>query len=102
MTEETQLRVSALEGILVEKGYVDPAALDLLIETYETKVGPHNGARVVAKAWVDPDYRHWLLTGRGAAIASLGYTGRGGEIILAGEDTPTGHHQVVFTPWLSY
>src|SRR5216684_444579 len=101
---DTELRVRALETLLTEKGYVDPAALDLLIETYETKVGPHNGARVVAKAWVDPDYRHWLLTGRGAAIASLGYTGRGGEIILAVENTPSVHNMVVCTlcscyPW---
>lgn len=101
---ETQLRVRALESILVEKGYVDPAALDLLVETYETKVGPHNGARVVAKAWVDPDYLRWLLTGRGAAIASLGYTGRGGETILAVENTPHVHNMVVCTlcscyPW---
>jgi nitrile hydratase len=104
MTEETQLRVSALESILVEKGYVDPAALDVLIETYETKVGPHNGARVVAKAWVDPDYRRWLSTESTAAIASLGYTGRGGETILAVENTPGLHNMVVCTlcscyPW---
>lgn len=101
---ETQLRVRALESILVEKGYVDPAALDLLIETYETKVGPHNGARVVAKAWVDPEYRRWLLTESGAAIASLGYTGRQGENILAVENTPRLHNMVVCTlcscyPW---
>jgi nitrile hydratase subunit alpha len=104
MTEESQVRVSALESILVEKGYVDPAALDLLIETYETKVGPHNGARVVAKAWVDPDYRRWLFTESTAAIASLGYTGRGGETILAVENTPPLHNMVVCTlcscyPW---
>jgi nitrile hydratase len=101
---ETQLRVRALEGILVEKGYVDPAALDLLIENYEAKVGPHNGARVVAKAWVDPEYRRWLLTESRAAIASLGYTGRHGENILAVENTPRLHNMVVCTlcscyPW---
>jgi nitrile hydratase len=101
---ETRLRVRALESILVEKGYVDPAALDLLIETYEMKVGPHNGARVVAKAWVDPDYGRWLLTEGTAAIASLGYTGRGGETILAVENTPYLHNMVVCTlcscyPW---
>ena len=65
---ETQLRVRALESILVEKGYVDPAALDVLIEAHETQIGPHNGARVVAKAWVDPGFRQWLLTDSGAAI----------------------------------
>ena len=73
------VRVRALESLLVEKGYIDPAALDTLIETYETKVGPHNGARVVAKAWVEPDFRQWLLADATAAIASLGYTGRQGE-----------------------
>ena len=67
---ETQIRVRALESILVEKGYVDPAALDALVETYETKVGPHNGARVVAKAWADPEYRAWLFSDSGAAIES--------------------------------
>ena len=101
---ETQLKVRALESVLVEKGYVDPAALDLLIETYETKVGPHNGARVVAKAWVDPDYRRWLLADSGAAIASLGYRGRQGENILAVENTLRLHNMVVCTlcscyPW---
>ncbi|HET7032611.1 MAG TPA: nitrile hydratase subunit alpha, partial [Casimicrobiaceae bacterium] len=65
------VRVRALESLLVEKGYVEPAALDLLIETYETKIGPHNGARVVAKAWMDPAYRDWLLADATAAIASL-------------------------------
>ena len=100
----TQLRVRALESLLVDKGYVDPAALDALIETYETKVGPHNGARVVAKAWVDPAYRRWLLADSGDAIASLGYTGRQGENILAVENTPDVHNLVVCTlcscyPW---
>jgi nitrile hydratase subunit alpha len=101
---ETQLRVRALESVLIDKGYVDPAALDLLIETYETKIGPHHGARVVAKAWVDPDYRHWLFADGGAAIASLGYTGRQGENILAVKNTPRLHNMVVCTlcscyPW---
>jgi nitrile hydratase len=94
---ETQLRVRALETILVEKGYVDPAALDVLIETYETKVGPHNGARVVAKAWTDPDFRQWLLTDSSAAIASLGYTGRQGETMVALENTSSAHNLVVCT-----
>src|SRR4029078_10154142 len=72
---ETQRRVRALETILTEKGYVDPAALHVLVATYETKVGPHNGARVVAKAWVDPEFRAWLFADGGAAITSLGYVG---------------------------
>jgi nitrile hydratase len=101
---ETQRRVRALETILVEKGYVDPAALDELVETYETKVGPHNGARVVAKAWADPEYRAWLFSDSGAAIASLGYVGRQGENIVALENTPDVHNMVVCTlcscyPW---
>jgi nitrile hydratase len=101
---EMELRVHALESLLVEKGYVDPAALDVLIETYETKVGPHNGARVVAKAWNDPEYKKWLLEDATAAIASLGYTGRQGEHIVALENTPTVQNMVVCTlcscyPW---
>lgn len=101
---ESQVRVRALESVLVEKGYVEPAALDLLIETYETRVGPHNGARVVAKAWTDPDYRQWLLSHGGAAIASLGYAGRQGENLVALENTPQVHNLVVCTlcscyPW---
>src|SRR5512132_49265 len=71
---EMALRVRALESLLVEKGYVDPAAIDRVIETYETQVGPRNGARVVAKAWSDPGFRRWLLEDASAAIASLGYT----------------------------
>jgi nitrile hydratase len=94
---ETQLRVRALESILVEKGYVDPAALDVLIETYETKIGPHNGAQVVAKAWVSPEYRDWLLRDGTAAVASLGFTGRQGENIRAVENTPQLHNMVVCT-----
>jgi nitrile hydratase subunit alpha len=101
---ETQRRVRALETVLTEKGYVDPAALDELVETYETKVGPHNGARVVAKAWADPEYRAWLFSDSGAAIASLGYGGRQGENIVALENTPAVHNMVVCTlcscyPW---
>ena len=91
------LRVRALESLLVEKGYVDPKALDLLIETYETRVGPHNGARVVAKAWADPKYRQWLLDDATAAIASLGYSGRQGEHMVALENTPRVHNMVVCT-----
>ncbi|QLH71863.1 nitrile hydratase subunit alpha [Rhodopseudomonas palustris] len=101
---ETELRVRALETILTEKGYVDPAALDELIETYETKVGPRNGAQVVAKAWSDPAYRERLLHDATAAIAELGYTGRQGEHIVAVENTPATHNMVVCTlcscyPW---
>src|SRR5437868_7701178 len=101
---ETELRVRALESILTEKGYVDPAALDLLIETYETKVGPRNGARVVARAWVDPAYRARLLKDATPAIAELGYAGRQGEHMVALENTPTLHNMVVCTlcscyPW---
>src|SRR6186713_200910 len=84
---EMQIRVRALESILTEKGYVDPAALDLLIETYETKVGPRNGARVVARAWSDPAYRARLLKDATPAISELGYAGRQGEHIVAVENT---------------
>jgi len=98
------LRVKALESLLVEKGYVDPQALDVLIETYETKIGPRNGARVIARAWSDPQYKAWLLKDATAAIASLGYTGRQGEHMVAVENTPDTHNLVVCTlcscyPW---
>jgi len=101
---EMDLRVRALESLLVEKGYVDPKALDRLIDTYETKVGPRNGARVVAKAWADPGFRKWLLDDATAAIASLGYAGRQGEHMVALENTPRTHNMVVCTlcscyPW---
>jgi nitrile hydratase len=101
---EMELRVRALESILVEKGYVDPKALDVLIETYETKVGPRNGAKVVAKAWADPDYKARLLKDATAAIAELGFTGRQGEHMVAVENTPQVHNLVVCTlcscyPW---
>jgi nitrile hydratase len=94
---ETQLRVRALESVLVEKGYVDPAALDAIIETYETMIGPHNGATVVAKAWTDAAYRDWLLRDGTGAVASLGFTGRQGENIWAVENTPLVHNMVVCT-----
>ena len=98
------LRVRALESLLVEKGYVDSSAIDRVIETYETKVGPRNGARVVAKAWTDPEFRAWLLEDASAAIASLGYTGRQGEHMVALENTAQVHNVVVCTlcscyPW---
>jgi nitrile hydratase len=101
---EMDVRVRALESLLVEKGYVDARALDLLIETYETKVGPHNGARVVARAWADAHYRKWLLEDGTAAIASLGFTGRQGRDIVALENTAHVHNMVVCTlcscyPW---
>src|SRR3954447_25153423 len=101
---ETQIRVRALESALTAKGYVDPAALDALVETYETEVGPHNGARVVARAWVDPDYRARLFADATAAIAELGHTGRQGEHMVALENTPDVHNMVVCTlcscyPW---
>src|ERR1700734_3463455 len=88
---ELALRVQALESLLVEKGLVDPAALDLLIDTYETKIGPRNGARVVARAWTDPAFKAWLLRDATAAIASLGYSGRGGEHMRVVENTPAVH-----------
>jgi nitrile hydratase len=98
------LRVRALESLLVEKGYVDPAALDVLIDTYETKVGPRNGARVVAKAWSDPAYAARLKQDATAAIAELGYRGRQGEHMVALFNTLETHNMVVCTlcscyPW---
>ncbi|RSZ36025.1 MULTISPECIES: nitrile hydratase subunit alpha [unclassified Variovorax] len=101
---EMDLRVRALESVLAQKGYIDPAALDALIDTYQTRVGPRNGARVVARAWVDPAFRQWLLADATAAIASLGYTGRQGEHMVAVENTGELHHMVVCTlcscyPW---
>lgn len=101
---EIELRVRALETLLTEKGYIDPPALDELIETYETKIGPRNGALVVAKAWTDPDYRERLLKDATAAIAELGFTGRQGEHMVAVENTDEIHNMVVCTlcscyPW---
>jgi len=101
---QTELRVRALETLLTEKGYIDPLALDELIETYETKVGPRNGARVVARAWTDAAYRDRLLSDATAAIAKFGFTGRQGEHMVAVENTPQTHNLVVCTlcscyPW---
>lgn len=101
---EMDLRVRALESVLVDKGYVDPAALDELIDTYETRIGPRNGARVVARAWVDEGYRDWLLSDATAAIGWLGYTGRQSEHMIAVENTSEQHNLVVCTlcscyPW---
>jgi len=102
--DEMDLRVRALETLLVRKGYVDPAAVDRLIETYEVHVGPHNGARVVARAWADPAFAQWLARDATAAIASMGYGGRQGEHMVAVFNTPDTHHMVVCTlcscyPW---
>jgi len=101
---EQQLRVKALESLLIDKKLVDPQALEVLIDTYETKVGPRNGARVVARAWADPAYKEWLLRDATEAIASLGYTGRQGEDMVVLENTDTVHNMVVCTlcscyPW---
>lgn len=102
--DETELRVRALQTILTEKGYIDPAALDAIVDTYQTRIGPRNGARVVAKAWTDPGFRDWLLRDASAAIATLGYTGRQGEHMVAVENTEQVHNMVVCTlcscyPW---
>jgi len=101
---EMTLRVKALESLLVEKGLVDPAALDAIIDTYEHKVGPRNGARVVARAWSDPEYKRRLLDDATAAIAELGYGGRQGEHMVVVENTAKVHNLVVCTlcscyPW---
>lgn len=98
------LRVRALETVLANKGYIDPAALDLLIDTYQTRIGPRNGARVVARAWCDPAFFNWLMDDATAAIASLGHTGRQGEHMVAVANTPQRHNLVVCTlcscyPW---
>src|SRR5262245_24744316 len=94
---EMDLRVRALQSVLEQKGYIDPAALDALIDTYQTRIGPRNGARVVARAWADPGFLAWLLQDATAAIASLGYCGRQGETMVALENTETRHHMVVCT-----
>jgi nitrile hydratase len=101
---EVELRVRALETVLVAKGLVDPAALDAIVETYETKVGPRNGAHVVAHAWSDTGFKARLLEDGAKAIRELGYGGRGGEHIAVVENTPQRHNLVVCTlcscyPW---
>jgi nitrile hydratase len=101
---DMQARVRALETVLTEKGLIDPAAIDVIVETYETKVGPRNGAHVVAKAWSDPQFAEWLKEDATAAIASLGYAGRQGEHMRAVFNTPETHNLVVCTlcscyPW---
>ena len=97
-------RVRALESVLIDKGYVDPAALDEIIDTYQHDIGPRNGARVVARAWTDPDYLARLRVDATAAIAELGHGGRQGEHMVAVENTDDTHHVVVCTlcscyPW---
>jgi nitrile hydratase len=101
---EMQLRVRALETILTEKGYVDPKALDLIIEAYETKIGPHNGAQIIAKAWADPNFKQALLEDASAAIAQYGHVSRVGDHLIAVENTPQTHNMIVCTlcscyPW---
>jgi len=101
---EVGLRVKALESLLAEKGVIDPAALDLIVETFETQMGPKNGAKVVAKAWTDPDYKKWLLRDGTAAIGKLGYIGVQGENMVVVANTPDVHNVVVCTlcscyPW---
>src|SRR6266542_1247938 len=103
-SSDLALRVKALESLLIEKGLVDPAAIDALIDTYDTKVGPRNGARVVARAWSDPAFKQRLLKDATAAIASMGYTGRQGEHMQVVENTSQVHNLVVCTlcscyPW---
>jgi len=98
------LRVKALESLLVEKGLVDPAALDVLVDLYENKVGPRNGARVVARAWLDAEFKRRLLADGTAAIAELGYSGQQGEKLTVVENTPSVHNVIVCTlcscyPW---
>jgi nitrile hydratase len=101
---DVELRVRALESLLVDKGLVEPAALDALIDTYETKVGPRNGARVVARAWLDPAYKRRLLEDGTAAVAEFGFMGRQSEKLVVVENTPEVHNVVVCTlcscyPW---
>lgn len=101
---DAAIRVRALEAILTEKGLIDPKALDVLVDTYETKIGPRNGAKVVARAWVDPAYKQRLLTDATAAIKELGFSGLQGEDMVALENTADVHNVVVCTlcscyPW---
>ena len=101
---ETAMRVKALETLLTEKGLLDPAAIDALVETYETKIGPRNGAKVVARAWTDPDYKRRLLEDGSAAIAELGFSGVQGEDMVVVENTDDVHNLVTCTlcscyPW---
>jgi nitrile hydratase subunit alpha len=101
--DEMQLRVRALESILTEKGYVDPQALDFIVDAYETRIGPHIGARIVAKAWADPEFKRRLIADASAAVGALGFAGRATHLIAV-ENTPQRHNMVVCTlcscyPW---
>lgn len=101
---DMEARVRALETVLTQKGLIDPAAIDAIVETYETKIGPRNGARVVAKAWAEPDFSEWLKKDATAAIASLGFTGRQGEHMRAVFNSGDTHNLIVCTlcscyPW---
>jgi nitrile hydratase subunit alpha len=101
---DMDVRVRALETLLIQKGYVDPAAIDRIIETYETKIGPHNGAAVVIRSWTSPDFHDWLVKDATGAIASMGFGGRQGEHMVAVVNTPETHNMVVCTlcscyPW---
>lgn len=102
--DEMDVRVRALQTLLAQKGYIDPGALDAIVDTYQTRIGPRNGARVVARAWSDPAFMEWLLRDASAAIASMGYTGRQGEHMVAVANTEHVHNMVVCTlcscyPW---
>ena len=101
---EMDVRVRALETILTEKGYVEPAALDAIVEAFETRIGPKNGAKVVAKAWADPDFKRGLLEDATAAVSSMGFVSRVGDHLIAVENTPRVHNMIVCTlcscyPW---
>jgi len=101
---EMQLRLRALETVLAEKGYIDPAALDAVIEAFETKIGPHIGAQIVARAWTDPEFKSALIADGSKAVQSLGGTNRVGDHLIAVENTPILHNMVVCTlcscyPW---
>ena len=101
---DIEARVRALETVLTEKGYIDPQALDVIVDTYETKIGPRNGAQIVARAWGDPEFADWLRRDATAAIASCGFTGRQGEHMVAVENGDGVHNLVVCTlcscyPW---
>jgi len=103
-SSEMQLRVRALETVLTEKGYVDPAVLDLIIEAFETRIGPHLGAQVVARAWVDPEFKKELLADANKAIAKLGLEQKIGDHLVVADNTPATHNMIVCTlcscyPW---
>ena len=103
-SSDLSLRVKALESLLVDKGLVDPAALDAIVDAYEQKIGPRNGARVVARAWIDPAYKQRLFADATSAIAELGFSGSQGEHMIVVENTPNCHNLVVCTlcscyPW---